>query len=66
MIIGVSIEDNKLVIITEQKTFFFFYLSKDFDNNFKHEIDFFIKHWAYTKKQLINYCPDIRYSWTEK
>ena len=65
MIIGVPIEDNKLVIITEQKTFFF-YLSKDFDNNFKYEIDFFIKHWAYTKKQLINHCPDIRYSWTEK
>ena len=42
MIMGVQFEDNKLVIITEPKTFHFD-LRKDVDN-LKHEIDFIIKH----------------------
>ena len=36
------INGNTLVIITVPKTIHF-YLPEDFDNNFKHEIDFIIK-----------------------
>ena len=43
MIMGVHIDSNKLVIITEPKAIHFD-LSKDVDNNLKHEIDFIIKH----------------------
>ena len=39
---GVHIRDNKLVIITEQKTFHFD-LPKDVDIDLKHEISFIIK-----------------------
>ena len=41
--IGVHIEDSKLVIISENKTFHFDLL-KDVDSNLKHEIDYIIKH----------------------
>ena len=40
---GVIIEDNKLVIITESKTIYF-YLPKDFGNNLKHRTNFNVKH----------------------
>ena len=39
---GVPIEDNKIVITIEHKTFHFD-LPKDVDNNLKHEIDSIIK-----------------------
>ena len=39
---GVHIEDNKLVKITEPKTFYFD-LPKNIGKNLKHEIDFIIK-----------------------
>ena len=50
---GVYIKDNKLVIITEPKTIYY-ELSKDVDNNLKHEIEHGIK------TKLINYCRNIR------
>ena len=48
---GVHIEDNKLVIITEPKTIHF-NLSKNFDNSFKYEISFIINH----KKHLAEHA----------
>ena len=54
---GVHIEDSKVVIITESKIIHFSW-PKDFDNNLKYEIDFFIKHnfllAEYTIKNKIN------------
>ena len=38
----VHVGDNKHVITTEPKTFYFD-LPKDFGNNFRHEIEFIIK-----------------------
>ena len=40
---GVSLNDNKLVIITGTKTFYLD-LPKNFHKNFKHEIDFIVTH----------------------
>ena len=52
MTMEVIIISAKLVIITERKTNYFD-LSKDFDNNLKHEIDFFIKHNKYLAEHTI-------------
>ena len=43
IILGPHIEDNKLVITTETKNFYFD-LPKDVGSNFKHEIDSIIKY----------------------
>ena len=42
MTIGVHLEDNKLVIATGHKVFYFD-LPKDVDKNLKYEIDYIIK-----------------------
>ena len=60
---GVHIEENKVVTITEPKAIHF-NLSKNAVNNLKHEIDLFIKRKELlaehtTKKGLDNYCPHI-------
>ena len=48
----VHIEDNKLVIIAEPKTFHFD-LPKDVDKNLEHEIDFIIKHNEFLAEKTI-------------
>ena len=49
---GVVIKDNKLVITTEPKTIHFD-LSKDVDNNLKHEINFIIKNKKFAAEYTI-------------
>ena len=49
---GVHIEDNKFVIITENKTFHFD-LPRGVDNNLKHEIDSIIKHNKFLAEHTI-------------
>ena len=46
------IKDNKLVITTEPKTIHFD-LSKDVDNNLKHEINFIIKNNKFAAEYTI-------------
>ena len=49
---GVHIEDNMFVIITENKTFHFD-LPRGVDNNLKHEIDSIIKHNKFLAEHTI-------------
>ena len=49
---GVHIGDNQLVITAEPKTIHFD-LSKDVDNNLKHETDFIIEHNEILSEQLL-------------
>ena len=49
---GVHIGDNQLVITAEPKTIHFD-LSKDVDNNLKHEIDFIIEHNEILSEELL-------------
>ena len=49
---GVHIEDNKFVIITENETFHFD-LPRGVDNNLKHEIDSIIKHNKFLAEHTI-------------
>ena len=60
---GVIINDNKLVIITEPKTIHFSF-SKKIDNFLKHEINLIIKHNEFLaehpiKMSSVNNCPNI-------
>ena len=60
---GVIINDNKLVTITEPKTIHFD-LPKKIDSSLKHETDFLIKHNEFLaedtiKNEISQYCPNI-------
>ena len=63
VIIGVYIDDSKLVRITEPKTIHF-NLTKKVDNSLKYEIDSIIKPMNFLlritwKTRLVNYCQSI-------
>ena len=60
---GVIINDNKLVTITEPKTIHFD-LPKKIDSSLKHETDFLVKHNEFLaedtiKNEISQYCPNI-------
>ena len=63
MIMGESIKDNKLVIITEPETVYFDFLENN-NNNLKPETDFIVEQKKFlavltTKARLFSYCPNI-------
>ena len=63
MIMGESIKDNKLVIITEPETVYFDFLENN-NNNLKPETDFIVEQKEFltvltAKARLFSYCPNI-------
>ena len=63
MIMGESIKDNKLVIITEPETVYFDFLENN-NNNLKPETDFIVEQKEFlavltAKPRLFSYCPNI-------
>ena len=59
---GVHIGDNRFVITTKPKTFYFD-LPKDGDNNLKHGNDSFIKHNEFLAEHTIK--NEIRQLWSK-